>query len=72
MPNYIHRAMGYLKGELMENFEYKIIDEEIENAEAILNEWKRDYIIKIISTSAYHLNINAYITILLTRERNGL
>ncbi len=57
----------------MKNFEYKIIDLKIMDAQKVLNQWKHDYIVKIISMNSYVAVITGvtYVTILLTRERNG-
>ena len=73
MPNYIHRAMGHIKGELMENFEYKIIEGSAIDCQKKLNQWKHEYIVKVISMCTTVDDIDrTQITILLTRERNGL
>ena len=61
-------------GGIMENFEYRILDGTRGECQKILNQWRHEYIVKIFSmcTSWDKFKDETQVTILLTRERNGL
>ena len=72
IPPMYNRNYGRRERIIMENFEYRIIDEKVKDAQKILNQWRHSYKLNIISVNTYCVGDDiTYVTILLTRERNG-